>query len=169
MKSFTLVEILVVTGIILLFTGMLLAGYNNFNQFKILEREASKLVDVLHLAKGKAQAGENYFDQTTGTYFDCSGSDEFGGYQMELNVTDYNFKQCCRDVATKNITACSSSIQSYSLPVNISITAGTGIINFYPLSGGASQTVLTIDNSVIGKSIDISISATGVIAPEDPI
>lgn len=145
----------------------MLAGYNNFNQYKILERETGKLVDVLSLVKSKAQSADIYFDPSTGSDFDCSGSDEFGGYQVEVNQLDYNFKQCCRDVTTKNKTICSPIIQSYALPANVNFLPGTGIIDFNPLSGGVTLSTITLHNSLINKCLNISISETGVITPGD--
>lgn len=158
-KSFTLVEILVITTIVVLFTGTLLASYNNFNQQKNSEKEINRFVDVLSLAKSKAQSAD--------IYFGCSGSDEFGGYTITVNDSDYNFKQCCRDVATKNPSICGSVIQTYDFPSSISNISGPTEVNFYPLAEGATPINITIKNTAINKCSDISISETGVISAAD--
>src|SRR5690349_10405255 len=96
MASFSLIEIIIVCAILVLFSGVVLANYNNFNQQKNLEKEVSRTVDVLSLNKSKAQTG----DVNTS----CSGSNEFGGYRVDVTQSGYNFKQCCRDISTKSIT-----------------------------------------------------------------
>src|SRR3989344_6629755 len=86
-QSFTLVEILIISAIVVLLSGTMLANYSNFNQQKNLDKEVHKFIDVLSLVKTKAQAAD--------IYYDCSGSDEFGGYTVEIDQSSYNFKQCC--------------------------------------------------------------------------
>jgi len=158
-KSFTLIELLVVMTIIILLSGYSLATYNSFTQQKNLEKETSYLVDVLSLARGKAQASEI---STT-----CSGSDEFGGYRVEVNASNYNFKQCCRNISTKAISSCGANIQSYNFHSAVSKISGASIVDFYPLTGGATVTTIRLKNSTVGKCLDISITDTGVITVGD--
>ncbi|OGK08298.1 hypothetical protein A2767_04330 [Candidatus Roizmanbacteria bacterium RIFCSPHIGHO2_01_FULL_35_10] len=163
-NAFTLVEILVICTILVLFSGTMLAGYNNFNQQKKLDKEVNQLVDVLNLAKSKARASDlNPAD----TGFDCSGSNEFGGYSVEINDSDYNFAPCCRDVVTKNPSGCGSVVQTYNFSSVITNISGSTTVNFYPLSEGASPLTVSIKNSAIDKCSDISISETGVISTSD--
>ena len=64
-KGFTLIELIVVMGILSIFSGIFLARYNeNASQLK-LKNEAKKLIDVLELAKKKALNGD-LFDKTWG-------------------------------------------------------------------------------------------------------
>ena len=158
-KSFTLVELLVVITIIILFSGLSLAAYNNFTQQKNLEKEVSQLVDVLSLAKGKSQASE--------ISLTCVSPEEFGGYRVELSGLDYNFKQCCRDIVTKTISSCGPNIQSYSFSYGISNITGATTIDFPPLSGGATATTINIRSNPINKCLEVSTSETGVITTGD--
>lgn len=57
-KSFTLIEILVVVSIIVLFSGITLAAYNNYTEEKKLEADARKIVDVFELARKKANSAD---------------------------------------------------------------------------------------------------------------
>lgn len=158
-SGFTLIEILVVLTIISLFTGYSLVTYNSFSQQKTLEKEASYLVDVLSLARGKAQASENSAS--------CSGADEFGGYRVEVNASNYNFKQCCRDIVTKAISSCGSNIQSYNFHSSVSKISGAPAVDFYPLTSGATSTTMRIKHDSLNKCLDISITATGIITVGD--
>lgn len=58
LKAFTLIELLVVISIIIFFSGLAFASYNNFGQDKKLEAESRKLVDALEQAKKKTAAGD---------------------------------------------------------------------------------------------------------------
>ena len=162
-NAFSLVEILVVVSIILLLTGFSVANYNNFNQENLLKKEVNKFIDVLSLVKTKAVTADINFDCKV----EFSIDEEFAGYQVGVNTSGYDFKQCCRDVATKAISNCGLPIQSYNFPANISEIFGTTSVIFYPLPSGASIATITIKNSSINKCIDISITANGVITAGD--
>ena len=151
-KSFTLIEILIVISILVIFSGILLASYNNFTQIKTLEQEVNHLVDILSLAKGKTQAGD--------IEFDCTGMEEFGGYRVEISDTDYGLQQCCRDTLTKSISSCGQYLNIYKFPSYISNLTGPINLDFAPLTGGVNESTLTLKNRYIDKCIDISIFST---------
>ena len=163
-SSFTIVEILVVIGIIVLLTGLSLASYNRLIQEKNLEKEINRLIDVLSLAKSKAQSGDVNTDCSTIFPLDTL---EFGGYRVEINTANYSFRQSCRDINTKVLSAFGSIIQSYDFPLVVSNTSALSTVDFYPLSGGATNTTLTIKNSSINECLDLTISETGVITAGD--
>lgn len=162
-NAFTLVEILVITTIVVLFSGTLLASYNNFNQQKNLEKEISRLIDVLSLAKSKTQAAD--LDPSV----DCSGSDEFGGYQVDINDSSYSFKQCCRDAVSKSTSFCGSDIQVYDFQSGIINESGASTLNFYPLAEGATPLLLTIKSTSINKCYEVNISETAIFTTSDII
>lgn len=56
--GFTLVEILIVTAIISLFSGLALMNYGLSSEDKKLELEAKKFVEILQLTEKKTLAGE---------------------------------------------------------------------------------------------------------------
>ena len=158
-KSFTLIEILLVVTIVTLFTGYSIVNYNIFSQVKLLEKEANFLVDVLALTKGKAKAAD--------ISFICSGLEEFGVYQVEINSSSYNFKQCCRDINTKAITTCGAEIQAYDFSTSISKVSGASRVDFYPLTGNTTDSTIRIKNENSAKCLEISITAIGVITVGD--
>src|SRR3990167_4370935 len=58
LSGFTLIEVLIAAVIILVFSGISLAGYWQFNESKKLDEETKKFVETLMIAKQKAISGE---------------------------------------------------------------------------------------------------------------
>ena len=146
-KGFTLIELLVVTAIILLFSGINLARYNDYTQELKLKNEAKKLVDVLELAKKKALSAD-LFDKN------CTN---FSGYQVTISSSSYLLSFGC--------AAIYSTVQNYNLTTNIRVTTGTGNYSFSPLMINPSfiSNTIRLRNSSISKCVNISISAIGVV------
>ncbi|OGK17047.1 hypothetical protein A2774_01305 [Candidatus Roizmanbacteria bacterium RIFCSPHIGHO2_01_FULL_39_12c] len=158
--GYTLIEILIVSSIIVIFSGILLASYNNFTQIKNLEQEVSFLADTLSLAKSKTQAAD--------IELACSGVEEFGGYTVELDSSGYVMKQCCRDAISNNIGNCSAGLQSRQFASRIINLTGTVTIEFFPVSAGASMNTVTLKNEIIEKCSDITVLSSGIISAGNP-
>lgn len=150
MKSFTLIELLITTTIILIFGGLSLAYYNNFTHERILKQEALKLFNTFELAKKKANSG----DLSGKT---CSGG--FDGYRMEVLSSGYKLWLRCGGV---NV---SPAILSYNfvLSNNISISSGAGNYDFHELNMISTSGTIQIKNSAISKCLNITIYPSGVI------
>lgn len=147
-KGFTLIELLIVITITVIFLGISLAQYNNFTEQTKLKNEARKLIDVIELAKKKVLSSDLQ-DKN------CSN---FTGYQITLNTNDYSLFFCCE-------LSCVTNTNTYDLSSNITITVGTGNLNFPPLMTGLNITIPSIQlkNSVINKCVVISISPVAII------
>jgi prepilin-type N-terminal cleavage/methylation domain-containing protein len=146
-KGFTLIELIVVIGIVSLFTGISIAKYNeNASQLK-LRNEAKKLVDVLELAKKKA---------LTGDLLDKNCAD-FRGYRVIIGSGNYSLNFNCGGTYTE--------VQNYNLTTNNSIIGGTGNYDFTPLMINPifPATAISVKNSSINKSIKVNISSIGII------
>jgi prepilin-type N-terminal cleavage/methylation domain len=157
MKSFTLIELLIVTTIILVFGGLSLSYYNNFTQQQTLKKEAQKLVNIFELAKKKASSGDL-------SGLTCNGG--FNGYRVNLTNSSYSLWLRCGN------TSVSPAVFSYSFPNNISITNGSGDYYFSELSlkiqiPSNPTTTITIKNSNISRCLTITISSSGVITLSD--
>jgi len=153
MKSFTLIELLITTTIIFVFSTLSLAYYNNFNQYQILKKEARQLVNTLELAKKKAGAGD-LSNQV------CE--DGFNGYQVNITTTGYSLWLVCGG------TPGQSAIFSYNFPSNnISVSSGAGQYNFRELNINSSYGTIRIKNSAIAKCLDVTISFAGIITLSD--
>lgn len=153
-SSFTLIEILVVIGIMLVFLGMTLAQFNGYNETLKLKSEARKLVDTIELARKKSLASDLY-DNT------CAN---FNGYQLSLATNQYVLSFCCNNVCTTNLKT--YNFGSETVNKNISIFApASGTIIFTPLMTGFQNSVPTIEvkNTLVNKCVVISISPIGIV------
>ena len=154
-KGFTLIEILVVTTITLIFLGVGLVQYNTYTEQAKLKNEGKKLVDVLELAKKKALSAD----------LQDKNCINFTGYRVTISPpSTYSFKFCCAPTCTV--------VQSYTIPTsNITITAGADDYDFSPLMTSpifVSDTI-SLRNSAISKTINISISPIGVIELDETL
>jgi type II secretory pathway pseudopilin PulG len=155
MRSFTLIELLITTAIIFVFSGLSLAYYNNFTQQQTLKKEAQKLVNIFELAKKKASAGDL-------SGLTCDGG--FNGYQVNVTNSSYSLLLRCGG------TSVSPAVFSYSFPNNISITSGSGDYYFRELNLKIelpANPIIIIKNSNISKCLDITISSSGIITLSD--
>ena len=145
-RGYTLIEIIVVLGIVTILSGFGIAKYNTHTQQLTLKNQAKNLVEVIELAKKKAVSGD--------LYQDCS---DFQGYQVVVNANTFLMNFNCGGVY--------QTIQNYSMANSITTVAGIGNFNFLPLAIGTNLTVnsLRLKNSKIDQCIDISISSIGII------
>lgn len=145
-RGYTLIEIIVVLGIVTILSGFGIAKYNTYTQQLTLKNQAKNLVEVIELAKKKAVSGD--------LYQNCS---DFQGYQVVVNANTFLMNFNCGGVY--------QTIQNYSMANSITTIVGIGNFNFLPLAIGTNLTVnsLRLKNSKIDQCIDISISSIGVI------
>jgi len=148
-KSFTLIELLLTTTIILIFGGLSLAYYNNFTQERNLRNEALKLANTLELAKKKANSSEVQ---------NCSS---FCGYQFLVNSNSYAVNICCTCDTNGNCTN-PTPIITYSLPSNINSLNSFATI-FKPLSPLVTPGSIKLKNDNITQCEQISINQAGVV------
>lgn len=64
-SGFTLIEILVVISIVVIMSAVTLASYNSFTDSRKLDVDTQKLMDVLELARQKADAGDSSIGTST--------------------------------------------------------------------------------------------------------
>lgn len=162
-RGFTLIELLVVVSIIILFSGLSLAAYNNFNEERKLDDEAKRVVDVLSLAAKKASSAE-----TDPAY--CTGTFHGYAYKIETASLKYRLGQCCN---VASLSECSldqntKEVQVYYLPQNYQILAPTGntTIVFKALGLGTDlnqKTTITLKSPKVNKCIDIDIEPSGLV------
>lgn len=158
LNGFTLIEIIIVVAIIILFSGLSLVYYNNFNEQTKLKEEARKLVDVLELAKKKASSGD--------TPTSCEGG--FNGYRVDVNANSYSLSSCCGGIC--NTT---SPVTTYNLPTSLTTYAGTGYIQYSQLNLAINMTIsspIKIKNSSLSNSancLEINITSNGIVTNDD--
>lgn len=165
-NGYSLIELLVVVSIIILFSGLSLAAYNNFNEEKKLETETKKLIDVLNLASKRSASGD----------INDNSCNDFHGYVVKFDSTNaYRLVYCCAQFASGcNADSSLRNPQTYdTTPIEISTTYNT--ILFKRLFSGA-QFVFTADpnpsfirikvknpNLNPAKCIDVTIYSSGIV------
>ncbi len=161
-KGFTLLELLVVTGIILFFSGLAFASFNFFGEEKKLDEQAKQLVSVLNSAFKKASSGED------------PGCNYFQGYRVRIPpaASSYLFQTCCSQDWSCSTQA--NTLQTYNLPSNFTITTNRGSsvnILFKKLASGVvinqdtsiNNIIVRICNSNTNKYIPITIESSGLV------
>jgi prepilin-type N-terminal cleavage/methylation domain-containing protein len=133
-KGFTLIEVLVVVGLLLLTTGGVVSNYNNYNDRQKVKQATLTLKDNLRLAQTSAMSG----NKPTG----CSG--QLTGYQVAFtSSTLYTITALCAGGNGPTV--------SISMPSDVSI-ASPVTITFSPLTGEAN----------VATYADISVSSFSV-------
>ncbi len=152
-KAFTLIELIISIGIIMVFSGMALPRYNNYNNELKLKKEVKRLVSVIELAKKKALTSDLY-DQN------CS---EFQGYRVAVGTYSFSLNFLCAGMEQE--------IQEHVLDSNIIISSGTGNIDFPPIGANVNIPIGTIRlrNDSISKCIDISITSIGIVSTNESL
>lgn len=161
-RAFTLIELLIAVTIIMMFAGLAIPAYNNFNQELKLKKNARQIATIMELARKKTISSELIPTPqvTPPTY--CT---EFQGYRVEIGAGSFNLMYGCAGVYTP--------VQAYDFEDNISVTAGGGNYDFSPSASGISlnvavDTTITVRNAANTKCIDITISPNGLLSEDSP-
>lgn len=128
MKGFTLIELVVTTGVILLIAGGVVANYNNYSDNQRLKQAALTLKNNLRLVQTKAASAEK----------PASGCSEMVGYQVSFTSTSYSIQARC-------VEGLAGSSTSTNLPAGITFSPVPAAVVFRVLTRGvASDTPLDI-------------------------
>lgn len=152
-KAFTLIELIISIGIIMVFSGMALPRYNNYNNELKLKKEVKRLISVIELAKKKALTSDLY-DQN------CS---EFQGYRVAVGTYSFSLNFLCSGMEQE--------IQEYILDSNVIISNGTGNLDFPPIGANVNIPIGTIrlKSDSISKCIDVSITSIGIVSTNESL
>ncbi len=163
-SGFTLIELVVVLGIITLVIGISIASYGNFNSQEHLKTEANKLVSVIDLAVRKT---------TSSDISSVASCTDFIGYQINFtSPTTYSLEVCC------NVT-CSpaTSVASYTLlDTSIGIVSDATVVHFNPFMKntwrkGASLVdsyTIKLTSSTTNQCIEVTVYNTGLVSSTNP-
>ena len=164
-SGFTLLELIIVIGILMIFAVLSLSYYNNYTDGRKLESEAKNFINALTLASKKAQTAEAV------SIAQCTNS--FVGYQVVIDTQipfSYSIRRCCGNLY------CNSSntrFKKYTSTSNISLLTDTvNNIIFQKLSSGivvnqgaiTAPVTITLKNSSLSNNkncVDITIVKTG--------
>jgi prepilin-type N-terminal cleavage/methylation domain-containing protein len=156
-RGFTLIEMMVVCGIMLAAMGLGITRYNDYAQKRRLNGQAKQLTDAMKLASVRALSGDA-----------GAACADFQGYQVALTTTGtYTVKKCCEGACT---SAQSTSVATYTLPNGIALTAPAANTTYLfnkldqtvSIAPSANQTI-TLRNTLISRCISITIPPSGVV------
>lgn len=138
-NGFTLVELIVVTGIILLFSAIVFPNFNFGEKNLALERSASKLVQDLSRAREMAMSGEAY-----GIKFEINSS----SYVLFVDLNNNQIETIETFVLEKGIKISNLSPAS---PLIITFTPPDPTIKINPAASSAAITLANDNQTKIIK------------------
>ena len=158
-KGFTLIEIIIVITILVLFSGLSIASYNNYTEQQKLETDTKKIVDVLELTRKKANtndaslcAGDEFIDLTRVHGFTFSTP----------TSSSYKFVPNCGPQLTPTPIFYSTKIlNNFWGDFTNTVTFSSG--NIITFNTGADF-CLILKNSVINSCRYIKVTNSGVIS-----
>lgn len=129
-KGFTLIEVLVAIGILMiLFTGGIVS-YRTAARNQALEADGAKIIQTLREAQSNIRSGKK---------INCVTSLE--SWQVRLDTKKIYLDEICNGAAASTTN------------FDLSNVVSTNTVKFYPLSGGATPTTITIGTKTITVSI----------------
>ncbi len=144
--GFTLIELLVVISIIILFSGLSLAGYSKLNEENKLKSDTKKFESTVELVRKKAIVGD------TGG---CTGT--ISNYSIQYTSSQYMINISCNNGSLNN------PIATYKLLSNVSIKT-SGTITFpFQTNGVSSSSNLIFQNTNIPKCYKLTIQTSGIV------
>lgn len=150
-KSFTLIEILIVSTIIVVLSGTSLAVFFIYRDDKILSNQVALFTGILELAKNKANAGDVSL---------CSNNitPHVDGYSVVVNASNISLRPGCDTVPTPLI---------YPIPTNIAYITPTFSLRFDGHNYQGETRKFPIKNIDTGKCKFVQVDETGFITNGD--
>jgi len=145
-KSFTLIELIIIVAIIVIFSGITMAYFNNFTREKQLSNNTKKLIDVIDLAQKKTNSGDNSM---------CLGTDGTSdGFSVVITgANSYKLEPVCM-VGTP-------SIVTYQTESNVQFINTSQRIDFKPLVPLDSVVQIILKEINLNKCLAVKIEASG--------
>ncbi len=165
-RAYTLIELIIVVGILMFFSGLVITQYNAYSEQARLKAETQKLADMLELARKKAQSQELDSNCTSGS---------FNGYEVKLLSNGYTLNYC---TAANCATYCTDTNRSlpniYSFPTaSLSIYSPSTpyAIEFVPnykMTNLLVNQIISIKNAAISATINnclrLTITPVGTVS-----
>lgn len=162
-NSFTLVEIMVVTGILLTAVGFGTARWGDYTNRRKLADEVKEVMGVMNLASKRAVAGDS------GT--SCA---DFQGFQVAVTTAGaYTVRRCCEGACN---SAQSTVQETHQLPAGLTFSQPTANTTY--LFNKLTQTVtanpsanltVTVRSTALARCIPLTISPAGLITQQTEV
>jgi len=150
-RGFTLLELIISVGIVLVLTGIGVANYRIYTDKETLRQTVATIKSDLRLAQTKAIAGQKPVNAS------CT---ELFGYKVSFSTSSYTIVPDC----TEGI----SSADALVITLPNGMTFAESLINtsflFYPLSGGTSLSDdLVLQVTLGAQALTITVTQGGLI------
>ncbi len=153
--GFTLIEIIVVVGVITTLFGMSIASYNDFNEQKKLEAEAEKLVSTIELVKKNVTSGKS------SNYNDCDG------YVLRLSSVN-NYLVC--EECSSNINRCNNAdisqvvrMVNYTIPNDVKVELSSSLSTWTFKKALNTTGAITVKNINNNSCLEVSFTNPGLV------
>lgn len=140
-KGYTLIELILIVGALMLISAFGIARYNEFNERQNVQQSADTFISNLRLVQAKALAGDKPVGCTT-----------LVGWTVEFALKSYTMYAVCRNAGVETII--DSTRVTVALPGYVNLSYSNGFITYYALGRGTSadQTV-----QVVGRAITVPV------------
>ena len=150
-RGFTLIELTVGIGIVMMLTGGIVVNYNRYNDRQKVKQAALTLKNNLRLAQTKASAAEWPLSCVSPG---CTCS-QLSGYTVSFTGTAYEIRALCSEGLV-------GTVQSVTLPASVSFASVPPSLTFQVLSRGVaipSPTIISLTGSAV--TYDIQLNPSG--------
>lgn len=155
-KAFSIIEFLIVIGLVSLITTVSIAAYNNFLETSKLGSETQKMIAVLTLAQKRATVGESVSGGV------CAVGYSFSGILITLTANGgYTLQGQCSLDSNPSTTSTYGTITYTIDPSNANIVLLTSTSILFPKLTGIPTTDTTITFKNISNNTCSAISITG--------
>jgi prepilin-type N-terminal cleavage/methylation domain-containing protein len=147
-RGFTLLEMLIVFGLMAVLSAIGFASYSSFNGSQSVQSGASDVSNLMNTAKSRS------ISQVKPTQ--CAGK-SLSGYQVQVTVSGGTYML--------NVLCGGSTylIETRKLPTNVTFAAGSTPFVTFMNSSGTPTALSTMTVSGNGKTKVITVSSTGTI------
>lgn len=147
--GFTLIELMVSVMAILVLTGLLIAGYSNFNNAQTVKQSALTLKNNLTQVRTLAASGKK-----------PTGCDTLVGYQVDFpGIQAYRVQPVCIVAGVQTTVGTGTS---YTLPVSVEFSSLPSPILFRGVNGGATAATISLEGN--GTTATVSVSSSGIVS-----
>lgn len=143
--GFTIIELLVVMGVLVTITALLISNYNNFNAIEKLRQAGKTLKTDLRIAQTDATSG-----------LKPTGCGTLDGYQVTFTSSSYALQAVCGGVAT-------GPVSTITLSDQVTIPSPPAQPIFFRVLSGTIAAPLTITLSASSKTYQLQLNTGGDI------
>ncbi|MES3005074.1 MAG: GspH/FimT family protein [Patescibacteria group bacterium] len=145
-SGFSLMEVLVVLGVLALVVSIVFSGFNSFSKTKSVGSDAETIVEILRQARNETIASKN--------------SSAYGVHFSGNTMTIFVGPTYSAGAATNRVI----SLPSNNTSLTLSLTGGVSYVLFAKISGETNQNgTITVSSSGVTGTKTVTIYKTGIV------